>query len=601
MDAQKTQIIDRLNQATNILVTVNSNPSVDQLAGAIGVTLLLNKLGKHATAVFSGDVPSTIEFLQPEKTLEKNTDSLRDFIIALDKSKADKLRYKVEDQMVKIFITPYRTSISDKDLEFSQGDFNVEVVLALGVNDQKALDQAITAHGRILHDATVIGVNTGEGVNLGSINWNRPDVSSLCEMLVDLGLTLKPDVLDGQMATAFLTGIVAETGRFGNEKTSSEAMQVSAKLMAAGANQQLVATQLQPLVSGSDSPESAVKEEEAELPKVADADAEKSQPADGSLEIEHEEEKVPDEAAPAEPEDEGEEEKEDDIEQIHIDERGQLKSLEEFKSEEGKPEAPKAPSPDQTPPSSSPSRLVLEPPIMGGKLTANTTPEPLDPSTDPLGRPAQVLKREDGFPASTPPPVFPSLPDLSGPLMPPFNSSGAPLPPLPPAPEPVKEPEPEPEKPSPDTLSDLEKSVDSPHVSQAEPAPEAPPIPTPPAETKDETPVEAPADEPATDVNAARDAVQQAALQSSPQILEPVKSLNAQPMDLNLGDMPAVTTSPASAFDTAPPAPPDPADSMPPAMPLTPPPSDNVPAVAPDPNSPPPVPPPMMPPTSPAP
>ena len=41
-----------------------------------------------------------------EKTIEKNTDSLRDFIIALDKSKADKLRYKVEDKFVKIFITP---------------------------------------------------------------------------------------------------------------------------------------------------------------------------------------------------------------------------------------------------------------------------------------------------------------------------------------------------------------------------------------------------------------------------------------------------------------------------------------------------------------
>ena len=31
--------------------------------------------------------------------------SLRDFIVALDKSKADKLRYKVEDKFVKIFIT----------------------------------------------------------------------------------------------------------------------------------------------------------------------------------------------------------------------------------------------------------------------------------------------------------------------------------------------------------------------------------------------------------------------------------------------------------------------------------------------------------------
>ena len=107
MDEQKQKLIERIHQAQNILVTVSTNPTVDQLAAAIGLTLLLNKLDKHGTAVFSGQVPSTIEFLKPEDTLEKNTDSLRDFIIALDKSKADKLRYKVEDQVVRIFITPY--------------------------------------------------------------------------------------------------------------------------------------------------------------------------------------------------------------------------------------------------------------------------------------------------------------------------------------------------------------------------------------------------------------------------------------------------------------------------------------------------------------
>src|SRR5580692_3524546 len=134
MDNPKQQVIERLKQANNVLVTVRSNPSVDQLAACIGLTLMLNKIGKHATAVFSGEIPSTIEFLKPEATLEKNTDSLRDFIIALDKSKADKLRYKVEDNVVRIFITPYKTSIGQEDLEFSEGDFNVDVVIALGVH-----------------------------------------------------------------------------------------------------------------------------------------------------------------------------------------------------------------------------------------------------------------------------------------------------------------------------------------------------------------------------------------------------------------------------------------------------------------------------------
>ena len=246
--AAKQQIAERVKQASKFLVTVNANPTVDQLAACIGLTLLLNKMGKHATAVFSGQVPNTLEFLQPQKTITNNTDSLRDFIISLDKNKADKLRYKIEDQYVRIFITPYQTSLSQKDLIFSEGDFNVEVVIALGVTNRTQLDQAITAHGRILHDATVISINSGaaKAADLGQINWQDPTASSLCEMLVSISEAFGTGLLDGQMATAFLTGIVAETQRFSNRRTSPKVMTMSAQLMAAGANQQLIVSKLEP-------------------------------------------------------------------------------------------------------------------------------------------------------------------------------------------------------------------------------------------------------------------------------------------------------------------------------------------------------------------
>ncbi len=162
MDQQpRQQIVDRIKQAENILVTVSNDPSIDQLASCIGLTLLLNKMGKQSTAVFSGKIPPVIDFLQPEKTLETNTDSLRDFIISLDKAKADKLRYKVEDQVVRIYITPYKTRLSEKDLNFEEGDFNIDLVVALGVPNRTQIDSAITAHGRILHDATVVSLSAG--------------------------------------------------------------------------------------------------------------------------------------------------------------------------------------------------------------------------------------------------------------------------------------------------------------------------------------------------------------------------------------------------------------------------------------------------------
>lgn len=246
----KQQVVDKIKSSTNILVTVSSDPSVDALSAALGLTLILNKLDKHATAVFSGAIPPAITFLDPEKTFESTTDSLRDFIIALDKEKADHLRYKVDGDVVKIFITPYRTTITSDDLDFSQGDYNVELVLALGVDNQDHLDKALEAHGKILHDATVITVSAGEQVSqLGSIDWRDEQASSLCEMLVNLSEALKSDkdkpLLDQQTATALLTGLVASTDRFSNTRTSSKVMTTAAQLMAAGADQQLIAAKLQ--------------------------------------------------------------------------------------------------------------------------------------------------------------------------------------------------------------------------------------------------------------------------------------------------------------------------------------------------------------------
>lgn len=302
MDAQK-QIIERLKQANNVLVTVTNNPSVDQLAALLGFGLALTKLDKHATAVYSGETPSTIEFLRPAETIEKNTDSLRDFIISLDKSKADKLRYKVEDSVVRIFITPYRTSISDTDLEFSQGDFNVDAVIALGVHTQKDLDQAITAHGRIFHDATVITINNNDQVaELGSINWINSSASSISEMITMLIMVLGNDIFDEQIATALLTGIVAETERFGNDKTSANTMKASAVLMSAGANPELVATKIEearkassPFDDDSTTP-TAGGGDEAEEEKPATASA------DGTLKISHEHDEEDDEKQDLAPE-----------------------------------------------------------------------------------------------------------------------------------------------------------------------------------------------------------------------------------------------------------------------------------------------------------
>ena len=304
----KQQIVDKIKDSNSILVTVNSNPSVDELSAALGITLLINKLDKHATCVFSGEIPSAIEFLNPEKTFESTVDSLRDFIIALDKEKADHLRYKVDGDVVKIFITPYRTIINQDDLDFSQGDYNVEFVIAIGVKREEDLDRALESHGRILHDASVASVNLEGGKNLDGINWVDAGASSYSEMLAQLGLALRESksLFDEQISTAFLTGIVAATNRFSNAKTTSDVMNLAARLMSTGANQQLVAAKLEAVAEidststrddeswrqdddrRDDRPGDLRENKAAKVPRDTKQKPEKARDNDGSLVISHE-------------------------------------------------------------------------------------------------------------------------------------------------------------------------------------------------------------------------------------------------------------------------------------------------------------------------
>ena len=236
------KIVEKIKKSENILVALSKNPSVDDIAAAIALTLFLDGLQHHVTAIYSGKTPETLAFLRPDATFETNTDSLQDFIIALNKDKADHLRYKIEGDFVKVFITPYKTTIDESDLTFSHGDYNVDFVIAIDVPSVGDLDGALAEHGRIMHDASAVDITTGAPGRFGEIEWSNPTASSVSEMVTELIFALqggdKP--LDGDVATALLTGIVAATERFSNPRTTPGTLTLASKLMLMGADQQLI-------------------------------------------------------------------------------------------------------------------------------------------------------------------------------------------------------------------------------------------------------------------------------------------------------------------------------------------------------------------------
>ena len=239
-----SKVADKIQHATNILIALSKDPNVDEISAAIALAFVLDQQKKHVTAIYSGQTPNALEFLRPEETFQKDISGLQDFIIALNKSKADHLIYQVEGDYVKILITPYKGQIKKEDLEYSYSDYNVDLVIVFNVNSGSEIDSALSEYGRIMHDATAINITSSVPGRFADLEWSDPSKSSVCEMVYDLLSELEIDNTPQEVATALLTGILSATERFSNNRTKPTTMAVASKLMEAGADQQLISSNI---------------------------------------------------------------------------------------------------------------------------------------------------------------------------------------------------------------------------------------------------------------------------------------------------------------------------------------------------------------------
>ncbi|HUD11681.1 MAG TPA: DHH family phosphoesterase [Candidatus Saccharimonadia bacterium] len=240
----KQQTSEAIRQAETILITTGQHPSVDQVAAVIGLGSILRKFGKKVSTVISDGPPQSVQLLDVG-SVERNLGGLRDFILKLDvnRSEVDKLRYEVADGKLNIYITPFKGGFAPSDVTFDYGQTNFEYDLAivLGVPTRARIDRCYERNQALFEKIPVVNLDFHRSnENYGAVNLIEPNASSLCEMLVALAESLQGGIIDAEIATSLLMGIVASTDRFTASHTTSKSLTVAAQMMAAGARQQAV-------------------------------------------------------------------------------------------------------------------------------------------------------------------------------------------------------------------------------------------------------------------------------------------------------------------------------------------------------------------------
>lgn len=238
----KQKASEAIRQAETIFITTGQNPSVDQATATIALATILRKYGKKVSAVISDKLPKQVDFLQVKALEGGVTGGARDFILKVDlaKTEVDKLKYTIEDGKLNIHITPFKGNFAPSDVTFDYGTPQYDLVITLGVPTQARLDRVFEQQKGLL-DIPIVNIDFHRSnESYGAINLIEPQASSLNEIILALSESLQSGMVDPDIATVMLAGIISATDRFTAQHTTSKSLTVAAQLMAAGGRQQEV-------------------------------------------------------------------------------------------------------------------------------------------------------------------------------------------------------------------------------------------------------------------------------------------------------------------------------------------------------------------------
>jgi len=245
----KQQVLELISKSKRVLILTHKNPGGDGVAAALSLSLALERQGKETFVALPEMLPSTYKFLPNQDKITIDFSGTRDFVISLDltQTQVDKLGYKIEDKKLNVIITPKGGTFSEKDVSFSQGEYKFDLIVVVDSTDLDQLGKLFEDNAEIFYERPVINIDHhAANDNFGKVNLIDLTATSTCEILVSLieSLGAEKSLIDEDIATALLAGIIADTDSFQNASTTPKSFTVAAQLVAAGARQQEIVSAL---------------------------------------------------------------------------------------------------------------------------------------------------------------------------------------------------------------------------------------------------------------------------------------------------------------------------------------------------------------------
>lgn len=235
------QIKDTIANSQSIGVATPKDPTLDEMAAALSLYLLLKNSNKQVTVASPSDpiveLSSLVGIDKVQKTLAGSGGGSGDLTVSFPytEGEIEKVSYTLEEGYLNIIVKAAEQGLSfdEKDVEYTRGGGGkLDLVFTVGVARLSDVDPLFDTQNP---DTKIINIdNKAENEQYGDVNVVSAKLSSVSEGVADIALALGLHI-DQDSAQNLLSGIIEATQNFQSPATSSLAFEMSALLMKKGA------------------------------------------------------------------------------------------------------------------------------------------------------------------------------------------------------------------------------------------------------------------------------------------------------------------------------------------------------------------------------
>lgn len=248
MDEQtEKQVFDLINKAKRILIALPRNPNGDGLGSGLALFSFLQKLEKEPEIVSAAEDLRKFSFLPGIDFLRRELQVFQSFVIQLDtaQTQLDELSYTAAPDRVDIFLKPKNGRFSEANLSFRDAKFPYDLVITLDTPSLEHLGSIYEKNTDLFFETTVINIDHHpNNEQYGEINLIDLTATSTAEILATLLENFEAGLIDENIATNLLTGIIVETNSFQHVKTTPRAFLRASNLINQGGKHQEIIREL---------------------------------------------------------------------------------------------------------------------------------------------------------------------------------------------------------------------------------------------------------------------------------------------------------------------------------------------------------------------